>query len=132
MAVAFRMTVTGLPLVQDALRRVGRNAPTALARALTEEAEEIIGESKLEVPVKTGALRASGVVLPTVIAFGGAVTVEAGYGGPAAPYALAVHENLGISHSPPTKAKYLEDPFNRAMADFERRVADKIVLRGVS
>ena len=76
---AFRVTVTGLKETQQALQDLGKRAPRALAKALTREAEQIMGRSKSEfVPVRDGHLRASGKVLPPKIE-GNRVTVEAGY-----------------------------------------------------
>jgi len=131
MAVVFRIDVAGMAQVRTALTRLGTAGRFALTKVLNEEAEAIIGEAKLETPVDTGALQGSGVVLPPTGEFM-AVTIEAGFGGPAAPYALRVHEDLAIPHTPPGKAKYLEDPFNRALVDFEPRVAAKLRIPGVT
>ncbi len=38
-------------------------------------------------------------------------TVQVGFGGVGAPYAIFVHENLQAYHKPPTKAKFLEDAY---------------------
>lgn len=67
------------------------------------------------VPVDTGALRSTGSVKPSVIA-GDSVTVEMGFGGPAAPYALIVHERLG-AHHPIGQAKYLEEPLQMMLGN---------------
>jgi len=120
-----------MPQVQAALRRIGTGAPFRLAQSLNKEAEAIIGEAKLETPVKTGTLKASGVVLPPVIS-GQSVVVEAGFGGPSAPYGEVVHENLTARHNPPGKAKFLEDPFNRAEPGMEARIAADLSLPGVT
>ena len=78
----------------------------------------MIGEAKLEVPVDLGPLRDSGIVLPP----NARGEVECGFGGPSEPYALVQHENLSFSHTV-GKAKYLEDPFNRMLRGFDKRVA---------
>lgn len=62
-----------------------------LASALYEEAEKIITASKQLVPVDTGFLRASGFVEQPEFSHG-KVSVALGYGGPAAPYAIHIHE----------------------------------------
>ena len=117
------------------LEALGPKATESLAGALFRQANYIMAESKRQVPVDTGALRASGFVeLPEID--GGTVTVTMSYGGvagggamdgeqgPTRPgeyltnagardpsgYALEVHENLN-AHHPVGKAKYLEDPF---------------------
>lgn len=107
-----------------------------LAQALYEEAELIMGISKEEyVPVMDGTLRATGHVKPPVIA-GPTIEVTLGYGGPAAPYALSVHENPRSGHtegvSPqgrPYKRwakvggwKYLEIPVSQAMPGLVSRI----------
>jgi hypothetical protein len=94
-------------------------APVALAEAVYAEANAIMATSLRLCPIDTGALRSSGhVELPKIEGRG--VTVEMGYGGAAAPYALIVHERMGVFHQPPTQAKYLEQPFleaSKGMAD---------------
>ena len=65
----------------------------AAAKQLYKSANVIMDDSKSNyVPVETGTLRSSGLVEPPVVE-GGRVVVTLGYGGPAAPYALSVHEN---------------------------------------
>jgi hypothetical protein len=98
-----------------------------LVQATMLTAEKIMADSKDLVPVDTGTLRSSGVVLPAAIT-GTTVSVTLGYGGAAAPYARMVHENPragktgGLSPSGmPYKTwakvgqwKFLEIPFVRA------------------
>lgn len=75
-------------------------------------------------PVDTGALRATGhVSLPQ--SDGRSVTVQLGFGGPAAPYAFYVHENLE-AHHPIGSAKYLEIPFRQSMQGFSRRLGQAV------
>lgn len=83
-----------------------------LATGLFMLAEEIMTDSKTNyVPVDTGNLRNSGTVALPVIA-GNRVTVTLGYGGPAAAYALKVHEApASYGHG---KNKYLSKPINAA------------------
>ena len=62
-----------------------------IQRAVHAEASTVLNESKRIVPVANGDLRRSGKVeAPTTV--GSRTSVEITYGGPAAPYALAVHE----------------------------------------
>ena len=84
-----------------------------------------MGQSKDIVPVRFGVLRSSGKVdLPQKIA--GIIKVILSYGGAAAGYAIYVHENLTARHKPPTRAKYLEEPFKRAQAGLLGRLAQRI------
>lgn len=93
--------------VQKAVRDLGEQGPPRLARALYAEAQEIMTKSRRLVPVDTGALRASGQVRTGHT--GRDPYVEIVYGGPAAPYAIYVHERLDVNHTV-GQAKFLEQP----------------------
>lgn len=100
---------------------------TDLADALYLEAELIMTDSKQNyVPVDTGVLRNSGTVTKPVIT-NKSVEVTLGYGGPAADYAVVVHEY------PPSvgqgKNKYLSRPLNKAERGLVTRVADTMRKR---
>ncbi len=102
-----------------ALRKTQTAAVEAATRALSQLAEETMTESKANYcPVDTGALRASGHVKPPEVG-GGNISVELGYGGAAAPYALYVHE--GTVHM--KGRKYLETPLLSAQNKVPERVA---------
>jgi hypothetical protein len=119
----------------------------AAAAELFEVAEEIMSESKDQyVPVRTGNLMGTGHVdLPEIDE--GSVTVNMGYGGPAAPYAIYVHEALEgtvppspdwswTKHvergeeihwtRPGSGPKYLERPFRAASDGIPDRVGTAI------
>lgn len=98
-----------LPEFSRRLRAAAAIGPQAVVGILFREAEQVMAMSKRDyVPVDTGALRASGFVdTPVQTAMGGSVTL--GYGGPSAPYAVIVHEDLTKRH-PVGQAKYLEVP----------------------
>jgi len=148
-----QIRITGLRQTDAALSRLGRKGPKTLASALFQVAEEVIGKAKQDfVPVDLGHLRNSGFVeLPKIS--GAKVTVEAGFGGPAGKgnigstsnkisvgYAIVVHENPRSGRtggvSPKGKKyktwskvgqwKYLEQPFNEAQRNMDRRLADLI------
>lgn len=121
MADQFSVNLDGLDkLIKTLEKRFGpRPVRKALTRSLVEEAEDLIGAAKLVVPVDTGNLRDTGIVLPPKLNGG----IECGFGGTAkgsgaeVGYALTVHE----THK--TKSKYLERPFNQMLKGFEDRVA---------
>ena len=121
MADKFSVDVRGLKEVQAIMMKLGRKAPGALGGALFREGERIIGAAKEEVPVDTGNLRASGHVQLPEIGLTSA-SVEAGFGGPAADYALIVHEDMEASHKT-GGPKYLERPFNEAVKTMDSRIA---------
>lgn len=115
------------------LAKGGPAAAQATARAIYEEAQIIFAESQRLVPVRTGALRASGQVLPPKVS-GSDIEVEMGYGGAAAPYATYVHERLDTSHDSPTQAKFLEQPVVEGARDIASRIADRVdaAMRGLA
>lgn len=70
-------------------------------------AQEIMTSSKKMVPVDQGILRASGYV-DAPRDDGKRITVELGYGGAAAAYAVRQHEDLSLNHPGGGQAKFLE------------------------
>ena len=94
-----RVRVTGVAEVAKKLKSIRQNARSATADALNRSAQEVLAESSRQVPVDTGKLARSGRVVEA-----SASNLMAGvmYGGPAAEYALQVHE----TH--PSGSKYLE------------------------
>lgn len=118
------MRIKGNKTIRKAQRDVGSKAHQALTKALYLEGEKIMAAAKRQTPVDTGVLRASGhVQKPKVDP--GKITVTLGFGGPAAPYAVYVHERTELRHHV-GKAKYLEDPFREAMLGIEQRLASAI------
>lgn len=76
--------------------------------ALYQFGESVMTEAKVLCPVDTGNLRASGHVQAPRIE-NGDILVTLGFGGPAASYAIVVHEDLTARHTT-GQAKYLELP----------------------
>jgi len=120
-----KMDVIGLDRLLAALTIGGVTAAKATVSALYREGQIVFAESQEEVPVDTGSLRASGHILPPVL-FGNEAYVEIVYGGPAAPYAFFVHENLEAYHVPPTKAKFLEGPASRRTRALGNRIISEV------
>jgi hypothetical protein len=116
-----------LERIQRALTESGPEGVKVAARALRNEAQEAFAVSQDEVPVDTGALKASGRIRPEtgVLTRGNEVYVELTYGGTATEYSVYVHENLEANH-PHGKAKYLEDPMVRQINGISGRIADKV------
>lgn len=105
-----------------------------IQRAVHSEATVVLNESKRIVPVRNGDLRRSGKV-ETPKTIGPRTTVEVTYGGPAAPYALYVHEipphtggrwGTGNKHKSGKSYKYLEIPANAHRDKFVRNVLERI------
>ncbi len=132
------LTMTGADIMQKHVQMLAAQVPHAVAAALTVEAELTMTEAKELCPVDTGALRSSGLAEPPVIA-GRSISVTLGFGGPAAPYALSVHENpragqtMGRSPSGATyqhysrvgQWKFLEMPVLARTRGFVTRIRDR-------
>lgn len=123
--------LSGFKELEARVKSIGERTPQALATALYEEANVVMADSKTNyVPVDQGTLSNSGRVdLPKVE--GQSISVTFGFGGPAAPYAIWVHENprsgktMGVSPTgKPYKQwarrgqwKYLETPLKKSAPD---------------
>lgn len=79
-----------------------------ISRSQFARANRILNVALRLVPVDFGTLKRSGTVGTPVIE-GNKVTTEISFGGPAAPYAVFVHEDLDAEHKV-GQAKYLEIP----------------------
>lgn len=133
--------VEGQLEVLKILQQLGERAPVAMQAALNEEANGLLNDADQLVPRDTANLANSKFQRETPDG------VEVGYGGAAAPYALATHENPrsgrtgGVSPSgkPYThwaavgQWKYLEQPFKARMTGFTSRIAamlQRTLLKG--
>jgi len=122
MSVDFKISGTGS--IERAFGKIASKTVTSAGRALREEAEIEMTEAKQRTPVDTGALRGSGRVEgPETNA--DEVSVTLGFGGPAAPYALHVHENLEAFHKV-GQAKYLESVLIESQPYMADRVAKRL------
>ena len=126
MAKTYTFTLEGDVELQAVLRSAQLNAPKAVAQAIYEEAQVIFAKSQILVPVDTSALRGSGDV-SAIQGSGQGMYVDIFYGGPAAPYALYVHEIIGNYHKAPTQAKYLEQPFMESLAQIQNNISRRII-----
>ena len=129
-------TVPNWKEITAGLKKWEARAIRALGRSLYEEAEVTMTHAKRNTPVLTGALRASGHVLPPTYSLHD-VTVTLGFGGPAGSgnqggetnktdvgYAIIVHENLSARHVV-GGAKYLE----RAIVEAQGRLPRSLPRR---
>jgi hypothetical protein len=111
----------GIEDVQRRLRALQRTTPLnqAKARGLFKRANLMMTAAKRDAPVDTGTLRASGTVFVPEVSRQD-VSVLLGFGGPAAIYALLVHE----THR--TRSKFLERNVNQQASQLERDVAEEV------
>jgi hypothetical protein len=126
MSKEYSFTLEGADKLASMLSSVGPEAPKVVSTVLLEEANVIFNRSQVLVPVDTGALRGSGGVSAPIPVPGG-VGVDIFYGGPAASYALFVHEIQHFYHNPPTQAKYHEQPFMERLPDIQKNMAARII-----
>lgn len=122
MRASFKLV--GADAVRQRLERLASLAPDAIGRAMRQEIEIEATEAKLRTPVDTGTLRG------TVHAFGPerrwrTIQVGIAAGGPAAPYALYVHEDLEAFHKV-GQAKYIESVLNEAAPHLPARILRRV------
>lgn len=111
----------GMSTLLGRLEQMRDDLPKELDRALYREAQAIFRKSQRLVPVDKGFLKNSGVVEgPTNH------EVLIGYGGPAAPYALYVHENPEAKHAKGKTYKFLEIPLMESRQGMEQRLAEAL------
>lgn len=85
--------ITGAAEWKAKLQAMGPAAFAAMVQSAHRSLEEVMTTSKEEyVPVDQGTLRSTGHVEPPSVS-GASAEITMGYGGPAAPYAIAAHEN---------------------------------------
>lgn len=106
------------------IRQAAHQFPDAVAKALYQEAQIEMTESKRRVPVDTGTLRASGFVSEPEHP-GTQVSVTLSYGGEAEQYAVIVHEDLEAYHLV-GQAKYLESVLKESAPYMAERLARRI------
>lgn len=124
--LSVNVQITGEDALLNSLRAFASQAGQAFAAALVQEAEVIMADAKARTPVDTGSLRGTGHVQPPQ-GEGDETSVTMGFGGPAAEYAVFVHENL-TAHHPVGEAKFLERAVLAAAPDLAKRLAARVRL----
>jgi hypothetical protein len=125
-ADTFTFEIEGAQELRKMLEVSGKAAGQIVGLVILEEANMIFAKAMILTPIDTGALRGSGgVSAPTNTPQG--IGVDIFFGGPAAPYALYVHEILGNYHNSPTQAKFLEQPFMERLPEIQKNMARRII-----
>ncbi|KKL20883.1 hypothetical protein LCGC14_2450990 [marine sediment metagenome] len=106
------------------LEGIIRLTPNIFATALFQEAQVEVKEVKLRTPVKTGALRAS-IILIGPNRQGRRIWVIIQAGGPTVTYAFIVHYDLEAFHKH-GEALFIENPLRESLPHFPNRVAARI------
>ncbi len=139
MAGAMSFQLIGVEAMRRRLGQIGQGFDKAVEKALREEAEEIMRQSKNKfVPIDVGTLKGSGFV-NDVVRKGKDISVVLGFGGDAEAYALAVHEHPSGA-SPPSWGdkpvnfkrggpKYLSKPMDEAVPGMDDRIAKTVEPR---
>jgi hypothetical protein len=126
MAQTFTFELEGAQELRNMLELSGKDAGKIVGQVILEEANMIFAKAMVLTPIDTGALRGSGgVSAPMNLPQG--IGVDIFFGGPAAPYAIYVHEILGNYHNPPTQAKYLEQPFMERLPEIQQNMVRRII-----
>jgi hypothetical protein len=147
MADRYGLEVKGLDALEKGLAALSQQLKSDVGNALRAEAEIEMTEAKRRTPVQTGALRSSGHVegpeegTMSLATFGNAasggqgefragpdradISVRLVFGGPAAAYAVYVHENLEAIH-PVGQAKFLESTLLESAPYLVARIAARM------
>jgi hypothetical protein len=122
-----RMPLEGLDRALQQLQAIGAGLREGAAQALTEEAQRVKVRSQELVPVAPrpggGKLRDS--ARTKVEEDGDRIVAEISYGGPDAPYAAKVHEDVAAHHEH-GQAKFLEQAANEARAGMSERMGQVV------
>lgn len=123
MAVKFALLDT------DGIRRkiasLQRELPNEIGRAVRAEAEIEATECKRRTPVDSGNLRATIHVEGPINEPGNGISAAIVCGGPAAPYAVHVHENMDAYHRV-GGAKFIEGPVRESAPFLPARIAKRL------
>lgn len=125
--------IEGLDKLIDDLDKAQKSMKKNVAAAMYQFGEEVMGDSKLVVPVDTGALMNTGKVMPPDIK-GSIIEVTLGYGDESTDYALIVHEELQSPSGgrinwtrPGSGPKYLENPLKAKQDQLPGRVGKAVL-----
>lgn len=121
--------LTGDKALLKELRRLEKDAPGAVARALYQQGVAVLGDAIRRAPVETGVLRSSGYVAPPQEE-GGHAVVEVGFG---TAYAEVQHDREDFEHPQGGEAKYLEKAVaSQASAQKLAALAKENLARGLT
>ncbi len=116
--------------LSEGLRRVKKNLPQEIGRALYQETEIERTEVVKRTPVDHGDLRASERTLGPFFE-GDRIYTQIVAGGPSAPYAIYVHEILTAFHKV-GQSKFLESVIMESRAFIAARVARRVEINRLS
>lgn len=120
-----QVSFNGLDGLLKQLDRLGKDSGKEAGKALYAEAKVEEKEMRARTPVLTGALRASFITKVPEQVGANVTQVAIECGGPAAKYALAVHENLDAEHKN-GEAKFMEQPLNESAPYMAERLGRRL------
>lgn len=124
-------SLKGEAAVRKKLKKLERTIPQEVGAALYQEALIITADSMRHTPVEFGTLRDSHETSAPRWK-GKTLQVDIQVGGPAAPYAVIVHEDTSVRHAPPWgqggNAKFLENAVLGAAPTLRDKIAKRIKL----
>lgn len=126
MTMSVGIHIAGTDQVVARLAKASSEAEVAALGALYTQAQRTLTKAVKYTPIDTGVLRASGHVVHT------GVSIDIIFGGPTAPYAVVVHENLGARHAKGTQAKYLERAFMEDQSKYIAAIAAAYKKQGIT
>lgn len=106
--ISYRYTHSSFRHIANEFDKVKKKHERGFEAGAKQAGRFLLARSKELVPVDTGLLKSTGVMLAEGEGFNTVVTVS--YGSPEAHYALYVHEDMNAAHAYPTQAKFLEQP----------------------
>lgn len=114
------VAVTGIKAVIQVLEKQKKNYSKAMEEAMKFAANIVKIRALYYCPVEWGPLRES--VEVDVKGQGAYCQIALSFGGPSAPYALYVHEDLTKYHAAPTSAKFLSKAVYESKMDIIKTV----------
>jgi len=111
----------GADKVLKNLKKFGDNVEKALDRALKISGLDLLGKTKLEVPLDRSTLMMSGNYKPVNTL--GEKAVQVGYN---TPYALRLHEHPEYKFKGGRKGKFLSDPLKKNASKYEGFIRKQI------
>lgn len=115
----------GIDSVISRLNRIQKNIPEAAEKSLYKVGKDIMKVAVNKTPEKTGALKKSALVSHPVTS-GNKTKMVLSFGGPSAPYAIYVHENLKVNHRR-GQAKFLEIAIEESASYVGNEIASEIL-----
>lgn len=112
-----KIVVTGIQATVKVLRQKKKADHVGIEEALRKIARAVRDKAKYYCPIEYGPLRKS--IVTSVTGTGRNAVFNISCGGPEAPYALYVHEDLTKFHEPPTCAKFM----TKALLEVKPRMA---------